>query len=184
MRSTTNKICNWVSTVNLTSNYRGVPRRETDFPPFVSQEAIVYRDKEEKEHTLFRVSLGGKGTTDKKYKEHRRTIRGAKTKSSTITIMIIITTMTTMTKTMIRSFPSASDNLVSGWARQLVGARTSIQLILYLPNYTILFLIGRPFDHPNENRNPIRRILFHATGRILLRSRSRDSFTNEAFDVS
>lgn len=47
-------------------------------------------------------------------------------------------------------FPSPASSHGESWRWQLVGARTSIQLILYLPNYTILFLIGRRFDHPNE----------------------------------
>ena len=41
-------------------------------------------------------------------------------------------------------------NLVPGAVHTAAGRcpGTSIQLILYLPNYTILFLIGRPFGHP------------------------------------
>lgn len=86
------------------------------------------------------------------------------TKLSTITIMIIITRTMMTTLRMIRSFSFLAAISSWGCTRQLVGARTSIQLILYLPNYTILFLISCPFDHPNEKRNPTWWILFHAAG--------------------
>lgn len=87
----------------------------------------------------------------------------ATTKLSAITIMIIITrTMMTTRRTMIRSFSLLLADLERAW--QLVGAgRTSIQLILYLPNYTILFLIGRRFDHPNEKaKSDLPNSSFHA----------------------
>lgn len=106
------------------------------------------------------ISLETKGTKSGKRGKRRgrfpalNSRSSATTKLSAITIMIIITrTMMTTRRTMIRSFSLLLLLVSRRGAWQLVGARTSIQLILYLPNYTILFLIGRRwFDHPNGKK--------------------------------